>query len=65
MINLKGGTENPAEGNCAWESAILNINERPEIEPKVNLDPGEAKIVNSMKCKSILKETGMNSSLTI
>ena len=45
MINLKGGTENPAEGNCAWESAILNINERPEIEPKVNLDPGEAKIV--------------------
>ena len=45
MINLKGGTENLAEGNCAWESAILNITERPEIEPKVNLDPGEAKIV--------------------
>ena len=45
MINLEGGTENPAEGNCAWESAIGNINERPEIEPKVNLDPGDAKIV--------------------
>ena len=45
MINLKGGTENPAEGNCAWESAIININERPEIEPKVDLDPGDAKIV--------------------
>ena len=45
MINLKEGTKNSAKGNCAWESAILNINERPEIEPKVNLDPGDAKIV--------------------
>ena len=38
-INLKAGTKNQAKGNCSVESVILNINERPEMQPKVELEP--------------------------
>ena len=45
FINLRPGTKNQAKGNCSVESCISNINERAEIQPKVELTPDVAKQV--------------------
>ena len=36
-INLRHGTTNPGTGDCAFESVIQNINDRPCFRAKVNM----------------------------
>ena len=38
-INLSPGTLNSARGNCAFESALFNVNERPCFKEKYPLSP--------------------------
>ena len=36
-INLNHGTSNPGTGDCAFESIIQNINDRPFFEEKFSM----------------------------
>ena len=36
-INLRHGTANPGTGDCAFESVIHNINDRPCFREKLNM----------------------------